>query len=145
MLAEGGEPVKSAAGRRGADQAPTALTGRGPAAYGGVVRAALIVAAALGLAVPSALPAGQPEPAPAASGGLDLSIRSRGLGITADPPTGTNIGVEPARPRTGAGTTRWPSAVTELAPGVYLTVVPACIPGVDEPLMAPRPLPGRRR
>jgi hypothetical protein len=109
------------------------------------VRAALIVATVLGLVVPSALPAGQPDPAPAASGGLDLSIRSRGLGITAEPPTGTNLGVESARARTGAGTTRWPSAVTELAPGIYLTVEPACIPGVDEPLFPPRRPASRRR
>jgi len=109
------------------------------------VRAALILATALGLAVPSALPAGQPDPTPAASGDLDLSIRSRGLGITVEPPTGTNLGMESARPRTGAGTTRWPSAVTELAPGVYLTVQPACIPGVDEPLFPARRPASRRR
>jgi hypothetical protein len=117
----------------------------GLAAYGGLVRTALILATALGLAVPTALPAGQPDPAPATAGGLDLSIRSRGLGITSEPPTGTNFGVETARPRTGAGTTRWPSAVTELAPGVYLTVEPACIPGVDEPLFPVRRPASRRR
>jgi hypothetical protein len=109
------------------------------------VRAALILVTALGLALPSALAAGQPDPAPAAAGGLDLSIRSRALGLTVEPPTGTNFGVESARPRTGAGVTRWPSAVTELAPGVYLTVEPACIPGVDEPLFPVRRPPSRRR
>jgi hypothetical protein len=109
------------------------------------MRAALLLTMALGLAVPSALAAGQPDPAPVASGGLDLSIRSRGLGITAEPPTGTNLGVEPARARTGAGVTRWPSAVSELAPGVYLVVEPACIPGVDEPLFPARRPASRRR
>ena len=41
--------------------------------------------------------------------------------------------MERVRASTGAGSSRWPSAVTSVGNGVYLSVMPGCIPGVDEP------------
>jgi hypothetical protein len=64
-----------------------------------------------------------------------LSIRARALGLAPYPVTPVEL--EPVKAPTGAGTTRMPSATTEVARGVYLTVMPACIPGVDEPLLPP--------
>src|SRR5262245_21523022 len=46
---------------------------------------------------------------------------------------------------TCAGSSRWPSASTPIGRGVYLSVMPACIPGVDEPLWPGTPRAGRRR
>jgi hypothetical protein len=111
------------------------------------VAATLVVPAApLGAAPPS----GPPEvvPAPASStdaptpGSLDLSIRARSLGLVPGATGDTTLGLGTMRAPTGAGTTRWPSA--ELAPGVYLQVAPACLPGED-PFSARRPPPARRR
>jgi hypothetical protein len=71
---------------------------------------------------------------------LLLSIRARALGLIQD--TAPDDGLEPMRAPTGEGRSQMPSATTEIARGVYLTVMPACLPGVDEPLL-PSPY-GRR-
>jgi hypothetical protein len=52
--------------------------------------------------------------------------------------------VERVTAPTGAGTTRWPSATTPVGRGVYISVMPVCIPGVDEPAW-PAPNRARRR
>lgn len=81
-----------------------------------------------------------PHPAGSAvEGRLDLSIRALGSGpesLSRSAP----VEIERIRPTLGAGSSRWPSATTEVAPRVHVTVMPACIPGLDEP----PPLPGRR-
>ena len=53
--------------------------------------------------------------------------------------------VERVTAPTGAGSTRWPTG--EIAKGVYISVMPACIPGVDEPLgpVSRRTVPPRSR
>jgi hypothetical protein len=66
---------------------------------------------------------------------LVLSIRALSLGQTPFAETGE---MERVRASTGAGTSRWPSATTSVGRGLYISVMPGCIPGVDEPL-----LPGR--
>ncbi|HEX2499952.1 MAG TPA: hypothetical protein VHO73_00745 [Methylomirabilota bacterium] len=71
---------------------------------------------------------------------LVLSIRALSLGQTQfAPDTGE---LERVKAPTGAGTSRWPSATTAVGRGVYISVMPACIPGVDEPFL---PGPRRRR
>jgi hypothetical protein len=62
---------------------------------------------------------------------LVLSIRALSLGQTPFTETGE---MERVRASTGAGTSRWPQATTSIGRGVYLSVMPGCIPGVDEPL-----------
>ena len=62
---------------------------------------------------------------------LVLSIRALSLGQTPFAETGE---LERVKAPTGAGTSRWPSAATPIGRGVYISVMPACIPGVDEPL-----------
>ena len=62
---------------------------------------------------------------------LVLSIRALSLGQTPFAETGE---MERVKAPTGAGTSRWPSATTPVGRGVYISVMPACIPGVDEPL-----------
>lgn len=82
-------------------------------------------------------------PAPGAPGELPLvlSIRALSLGQTALPPAPEG---ERVTAPTGAGTTRWPTG--EIAKGVYISVMPACIPGVDDPLgPRRRAAPARRR
>lgn len=73
-------------------------------------------------------------PAPSAPGQgelpLVLSIRALSLGQTPFVETGE---MERVKAPTGAGTSRWPSAATPVGRGVYISVMPACIPGVDEP------------
>jgi hypothetical protein len=87
--------------------------------------------------------AGAEDTAPAvdgsASGGppasaLLLSIRARALGVEMAPlpQPSDSLGLERVTAPTGAGTSRMPSARTEIARGVYMTVMPACLPGVDE-------------
>jgi hypothetical protein len=98
----------------------------------------------------TAPPAVAPAPkAPALpSPSLDLSIRARALGLVPEHWSGSagSLGLETGRPSNGAGTTRMPSATTELARGVYVSVSPSCIPGVDEPMLpAPRRGPPVRR
>jgi hypothetical protein len=105
------------------------------------VVAALLAPAVAGRAAPATDPAGSASPAP---GGLDLSIRARALGVAPLPQPSDALGLEPMRPRTGAGTTRMPSATTEVAPGVYFSVMPSCGPE-DEFRFPPRPVPVRRR
>lgn len=108
--------------------------------------AALLTGLAGGLAHAGSDPVRTEEPGLAASGAgpgaaaLLLSIRARALGLVQD--GAADDGFEPMRAPTGEGTTRMPSATTELARGVYLTVSPVCLPGVDEPLV-PSPY-GRR-
>jgi hypothetical protein len=90
--------------------------------------------------------AGTPQapstPSPASELPLVLSIRALSLGQTTFPPAPE---VERVTAPTGAGSTRWPTG--EIAKGVYISVMPACIPGVDEPLGPPsrRAVPARRR
>jgi hypothetical protein len=75
-------------------------------------------------------------PAPSAPGpgdlSLVLSIRALAVGPMSFP---ASADVERIKAPTGAGTTRWPTG--EIAKGVYISVMPACIPGVDEPLGPP--------
>lgn len=106
----------------------------------------LLGLAGLGRAAPPAAPpAASPESDPAPSGSLDLSIRARSLGLVPPESQGAAaLGLETMKAPTGAGTARWPSAVTELAPGVYIYVAPACVPGED-PLSPRRPPASRRR
>ena len=73
---------------------------------------------------------------------LVLSIRALSLGQT---PLAESGDMERVRASTGAGTSRWPSATTPIARGVYISVMPACIPGVDEPLWPGAQRPGVRR
>jgi hypothetical protein len=62
---------------------------------------------------------------------LVLSIRS--LSVT--PTTFTDGGqLERVTAPTGSGTSTWPAAATHIGRGVYISVTPGCIPGVDEPL-----------
>lgn len=70
---------------------------------------------------------------PATTGGLDLSIRARALGIVPDAATsgaGT-LGLEPMRAPTGAGATRMPQAASGRERGVYVGVVVCDPDGVD--------------
>jgi hypothetical protein len=98
------------------------------------------------LAAPALAASDAPGPAPATASPADraliLSIRARALGVILEAPSGSEV--ERMTAPTGEGTSRMPSATTEIARGVYLTVRPACIPGVDEPPFLP-PHPFRRR
>jgi hypothetical protein len=77
---------------------------------------------------------------------LDLSIRARGLGISPMTPTLENLGLETVKAPTGAGSLRMPSMTEEIAPGVYFTVAPTCLPGEDAALgRRAVPPPVRRR
>jgi hypothetical protein len=61
---------------------------------------------------------------------MALSIRALSLA----PPAFTDTGdLERVRASNGAGTSRWPPASTHVGRGVYISVMPGCIPGVDEP------------
>src|SRR5262245_33424100 len=62
---------------------------------------------------------------------LDLSIRARGLGVAPMTPTLENLGLETVKAPSGAGSIRMPSATTQIAPGVYFTVDPTCLPNDD--------------
>jgi hypothetical protein len=79
---------------------------------------------------------------------LVLSIRARALGLDSVLESSGSLGLEPARAPTGAGTSRMPPATTEIARGVYVSVTPACLPGVDDlgvrPLSRRSPLPRSR-
>src|SRR5262245_46295759 len=68
---------------------------------------------------------------------MALSIRALSLGQPAFTDTGD---LERVRASSGSGTSRWPAASTQIGRGVYISVMPGCIPGVDEPL-----LPGNSR
>jgi hypothetical protein len=101
---------------------------------------------ALGLGALSGLAYGgdevTPPPAAPSTGpdtGLDLSIRARALGIVPESLTAPSLDFEAQRAPTGAGSMRWPSARTEIAPGVFVTMMPSC--GPEDELWR---LPGRR-
>jgi hypothetical protein len=101
----------------------------GVALLGGVAHAGSDPATAAGtVPAPS-------TPSPESELPLVLSIRALSMGQSAFPMTQE---VERVKAPTGAGSTRWPTG--EIAKGVYISVMPACIPGVDEPLV-----PGHRR
>ena len=103
----------------------------------GLVAALVVLVPVLGLAGPASGPT-QPPPA------LDMSMRNEALGVEVRPPTLDSLGLGTTRVPTGDGSARMPSATTQLGRGVYLTVTPSCIPGVDEPLFpARRPVPPR--
>jgi len=78
---------------------------------------------------------------PSSTSSLILSIRARALGLDSVLEPASSLGLEPVKAPTGAGTDRMPSATTEIARGVYLTVMPACLPGVDD--VGGRPFPRR--
>jgi len=117
------------------------------------MKSTLVLAAILGASVahagpaPAADPPVSGSPVPAAQtpkavepGALILSIRAHALGLVQESPLPQDTrlpGLERMRAPTGEGTSRMPSATTEVARGVYITVMPACIPGVDEPLLPP--------
>jgi hypothetical protein len=84
-------------------------------------------------------------PAPSAAGQaeLPLVLSIRALSLEQAPLVESGEMGRVTAP-TGAGTSRWPSATTPVGRGVYISVMPACIPGVDEPLW-PGPHRGRRR
>jgi hypothetical protein len=106
----------------------------GATLLGGVAYAGSDPAAGAGtLSAPS-------TPNPGSELPLVLSIRALSLGQTTFPAAPE---VERVTAPTGAGTTRWPTG--EIAKGVYISVMPACIPGVDEPLGPARRVPARRR
>ncbi len=72
-----------------------------------------------------------PVAAPTPDTPMVLSIRS----LSVSPMNFTDGGqVERVTAPTGAGTSRWPAASTRIGNGVYISVTPGCIPGVDEPL-----------
>jgi hypothetical protein len=111
----------------------------------GVLAVALLAATLLGgLAHAGSDPAAATPPAPSAQGtgdlSLVLSIRALAVGVAPFPAA---VDADPVKASTGEGTTRWPTG--EIAKGVYISVMPACIPGVDEPLVPSRRLPAARR
>jgi hypothetical protein len=115
------------------------------------VLAVALVTAALGLGAahagndPTAAGA-LPTPSAPPSDDLSLLLSIRALAgpmpLSIDP-GGTGSDVERVKAPTGAGSDRWPTG--ELAKGVYISVMPACIPGVDEPIGPTRRAPARRR
>src|SRR5262245_50837137 len=90
-----------------------------------------------GNAPPSEGAASAPVATPSDEVPMALSIRALSLGQPAFTDTGD---LERVRASNGAGTSRWPPASTHVGRGVYISVMPGCIPGVDEPL-----LPGNSR
>jgi hypothetical protein len=110
-----------------------------------VLGAALLVGVAHAGSDPTVAAGGVPAPSapsPASELPLVLSIRALSVGPPAFPQVQE---VERVTAPTGAGSTRWPTG--EIAKGVYISVMPACIPGVDEPLgpASRRAAPARRR
>jgi hypothetical protein len=99
--------------------------------------AVLLASAGAAVAAPGTEPAPLIPPDAASSGGLDLSVRARALGVAPDPHAASSLGLEPMKAPTGAGSSHWPRPVTELSRGVYISVDPLCLPGAD-------PLPVRR-
>jgi len=94
-----------------------------------------------------AVPTNAPPAASAPAQGplpLALSIRALSLSPTL---TGDTGDLDRVKSTNGGGTNHWPSNSTPLARGVYISVSPSCIPGVDEPFFpgAQRPSAARRR
>jgi hypothetical protein len=108
------------------------------ALWGGTARAGSEPAA-----TPSTPPAAS-APAPQGELPLILSIRAMSLNPTTFGDTGD---LDRVKASNGGGTSRWPSPNTPIARGVYISVSPACIPGVDEPFFpgSPRSSAARRR
>jgi hypothetical protein len=107
------------------------------------VAAALVLLAALFGLVPVAS-AEDAAPSPA-GGGLDLSMRTRGLGVERAPTS--NLDFETVKAPTGAGSTRLPQAASGRAGGIYVGVI-VCDPIVggrayevraDDPGSLPEP------
>ena len=94
---------------------------------GGALGVALLAGPVGAGTVPAPPTSADQAPAP-----LDLSIRSRALGVETGAPTLDTLGLGPAKAPTGAGSTRAPSTTTEIGRGVYLTVSPTCYPGEDD-------------
>jgi hypothetical protein len=92
-------------------------------------------------------PSTPPAPnTPAAQGELPLALSIRALSLSQ--PSFTDTGdLDRVKPLNGSGTSRWPSASTPVARGVYISVSPLCVPGVDEPFFPgpPRSSAARRR
>lgn len=105
---------------------------------------ALLGGAAYAGSDPAAVEGTVPAPSAPTPGALPLvlSIRALSIGETPFAETGT---MERVRASTGAGSSRWPSATTSIGNGVYLSVMPGCIPGVDEPYWPGGHRPGARR
>jgi hypothetical protein len=98
-----------------------------------LLAAALLGGAAYAGSGPTAGGGTPPAPTPGqAELPLVLSIRALSLGQEL-PLLGDGGQMERVKAPTGAGTSRWPSATTPVGRGVYISVMPACIPGVDEP------------
>lgn len=92
---------------------------------------------------PATAPGTIPAPTAPGQGDLPLVLSIRALSLGQAPLVETGE-MERVTAPTGAGTSRWPSATTAVGRGVYISVMPACVPGVDEPLW-PGPQRGRRR
>jgi hypothetical protein len=114
-----------------------------------IVAVALAGGVAHGGSDPATTTGAIPPPSAPADDGLSLVLSLRALAVgpmplsigSPDGSTGAEVGRVKAP--TGAGSDRWPTG--ELAKGVYISVMPACIPGVDEPLGPIRRAPARRR
>jgi hypothetical protein len=113
---------------------------------GGLLSLTLLCGAAYAGSDPAtAAPGTVPAPSAPRQGDLPLVLSIRALSVGQQAPFADPGGeVERVTAPTGAGTSRWPSATTQVGRGVYITVMPACIPGVDEPLWPAVPR-GRRR
>jgi hypothetical protein len=102
---------------------------------------ALVAGPAFAGSAPATAEGTLPAPSAAPTGDLPLVLSIRALSV--GPTTFTDGGdTERIRTSNGAGTSRWPSASTPVGRGVYISVMPTCVPGVDEPLW---PGPSRRR
>jgi hypothetical protein len=111
-----------------------------------IVAVALAGGVAHGGSDPATTSGALPPPSAPADDGLSLVLSIRALAVGPVPLSiGTPDSADVGRVRapTGAGSDRWPTG--ELAKGVYISVMPACIPGVDEPLGPIRRAPARRR
>ena len=93
-----------------------------------------------------ATPSTPPTAGAPAQGELPLVLSIRAMSIN-QAPFGDTGDMDRVKASNGSGTNRWPSPTTPLARGVYISVLPSCIPGVDEPLFpsAPRSSAARRR
>ena len=86
-----------------------------------------------------------PTPSAPGQGEMPLVLSIRALSLGQQTPFVESGDMERVRASTGAETSRWPSATTPIARGVYISVMPACIPGVDEPFFPGAQRPGVRR